>query len=128
MGSFHLEITGGWPRTNAWLKRLMRAEYTSPLDQAGLAGVAALEAATPKRTGLTAESWDFRVLRFGTGGARIEWFNTNVVGGGVNVAIILQYGHGTGTGGYVQGIDYINPAMQPVFDQILEAVRKEMSR
>jgi hypothetical protein len=95
------------------------------LDKYGKAGVAALARATPVDTGLTADSWKYTIVRT-RGRPGIEWYNTNVVNG-TSVAILIQYGHGTGTGGYVRGKDYINPAMRPVFDQIVSQFFKEVS-
>ena len=89
-------------------------------------GVSALSSATPIDTGKTAASWGYEI-ESDDDGTRIIWTNSNV-NKNVNIAIILQYGHGTGTGGYVQGRDYINPAMQPVFDQIADAVWREVTK
>lgn len=92
-------------------------------DRYGREGVAALSKATPVETSLTANSWEYRVIKGKRPG--IEWYNTNVVNG-TSVAILIQYGHGTGTGGYVQGRNYINPAIRPIFDQIVANVRKKV--
>jgi hypothetical protein len=81
-----------------------------------------LSAATPVETGETAHSWTYEV-RQSKGSYEIVWKNTHVVNG-ANIALLIQYGHGTGTGGYVPGRDYINPAMKPVFDKILAEVRR----
>jgi hypothetical protein len=92
------------------------------LDSAGREGVAALAAATPVESGLAENSWDYEVS--GGGGVyTITWTNSDVENG-FPVAIMLQYGHGTGTGGYVQGRDYINPAIRPIFDKIANDVWK----
>lgn len=90
------------------------------LDQYGQMGVDALSRATPVESGLTARSWRYKI-NIGRKRTSIEWYNTNE-NNGANVAILLQYGHATGNGGYVSGYDYINPAMRPVFDQISERV------
>lgn len=95
------------------------------LDRYGKAGVSALSSATPAESGLTASSWTYEISS-SSEGASITFLNTNV-NKGFNIAIILQYGHGTGTGGWVQGRDYINPAIQPVFDKMTEAVWKEIT-
>lgn len=119
-----LVSSGDWKKTEAWLNRLSNGDYLSSLEAYGKAGVDALMKATPTYSGLTARSWGYRIIndpQF----PGIEWFNTNV-NRGVNIAIIIQYGHGTGTGGYVTGRDYINPAIQPVFDKIVEAIWKEV--
>ena len=119
------EAKGGWDRTESFLKRAIRLNIAQRLQAAAAEGVAALAAATPKESGLTANSWTAEVT-IGANGFTIEWQNTHVVSG-VPIAIILQYGHGTGTGGYVQGRDYINPAMRPIFDQIADDVWNEVT-
>jgi hypothetical protein len=95
------------------------------LNSCGQQGVAALSAATPLETGLASHSWTYEVAKTG-GGYTITWLNTDVESG-FPVAIMLQYGYGTGTGGYVQGRDYINPAMRPIFDSIAEKVWKAVT-
>ena len=96
------------------------------LDKYGKDGVSALSSATPSESGKTASSWTYEIQN-GSGNSRITFSNTNI-NKGVNIAIILQYGHGTGTGGWVEGRDYINPAMRPVFDNIADAVWKEVTQ
>ena len=96
------------------------------LNKYGAQGVAALASATPVDSGLTASSWYYEVEK-GKGVASITFYNSNVHRG-ICIAIILQYGHGTGTGGYVQGRDYINPAIQPIFDQLAEDAWKEVTK
>lgn len=95
------------------------------LDKYGKEGVAALMSATPKDTGLTANSWYYEVLR-SSGKVIITWNNSNIQNG-VPIAVILQYGHGTRNGGYVRGRDYINPAIQPVFDKMAKELWKEVT-
>lgn len=112
---------GDWRKTRSYLKKLQEEDYLKILDSAAQMGVEALSQNTPKDSGETANSWDYHIVRSGSG-TTIEWVNTNVASGWFNVAIALQYGHGTGTGGYVEGIDYINPAIRPVFDKISEIV------
>lgn len=99
-----------------------RNEIHKILDRFGQEGVAALSSATPVDSSFTANSWDYEVVETGNSYS-IIWTNSNVVNG-VPVAILLQYGHGTGTGGYVQGRDYINPAIKPIFDKIAKEVWK----
>jgi hypothetical protein len=103
---------------------MAKGDLFSGLDHYGRMGVDALARATPVDTGLTASSWAYRIRRE-KGRVGIEWYNTHTVSG-VQVAILIQYGHGTGTGGYVSGRDYINPAMQPLFDQIADDVWKKV--
>jgi hypothetical protein len=108
-----------------FLRRAVRGEYMKVLDHFGRQGVAALASATPVDTGETASSWDYEVKLGNTTGELI--FTNSHVHRGLNIAIILQYGHGTGTGGYVQGIDYINPALRPVFEDLLKAIEKAVN-
>lgn len=91
----------------------------------GAEGVAALAAATPAETGLTAESWTYEVTKE-KGGVSINWINTNLRNG-TPIAILIQYGHGTGTGGYVAGRDYINPALKPIFDKYSDIAWKAVT-
>ena len=106
-----------------WLTGLSKGEYLSKLDKYAQKGVDALRENTPYRTGLTAESWTYEIIRSRTH-TTIIWSNSNVTRDGHPIAIMLQLGHGTGTGGYVVGRDYINPAMKPVFDEIEDEVWK----
>lgn len=95
------------------------------LSKYGKIGVNALLQATPKDSGVTSQSWNYRI-EVNNNNASIVWYNTNVVKG-VNIAVILQYGHGTRNGGWVEGTDYINPAMKPIFDKIADQVWKEVT-
>lgn len=107
---------GDFRSTIDWLNRIVRGDYKSKFDEYGRMGVEALRAATPVDSGKTAESWEYSV-KSSPGSTTIEWYNTNV-NGHVNIAIIIQYGHGTGWGGYVPPNDYINPALKPVYEAI----------
>lgn len=117
---------GDFRRTSDFLKRVNRLNLDVILNQYGQEGVEALLAATPKDTGTTANSWNYAVHK-GTGSITITWSNSNIVDG-VPIAVILQYGHGTRNGGYVQGTDYINPAMKPIFDKIAQRAWEEVKR
>lgn len=117
---------GDFRRTSDFLKRVNRLNLDTILNQYGQEGVEALRAATPKDTGTTANSWSY-VVHKGTGSITITWSNSNIVDG-VPIAVILQYGHGTRNGGYVQGTDYINPAMKPIFDKIAQRAWEEVKR
>lgn len=117
---------GDFRRTSDFLKRVNRLNLDVILNQYGQEGVEALRAATPKDTGTTANSWNYAVHK-GTGSITITWSNSNIVDG-VPIAVILQYGHGTRNGGYVQGTDYINPAMKPIFDKIAQRAWEEVKR
>lgn len=109
---------GDFKKTKKFLKKASERDFLKALDIYGKMGVEALSEATPVDSGLTANSWSY-VIERNKDNTTISWLNTNI-NDGVNIAIILQYGHGTGTGGYVQGQDYINPAIRPVFDKIAE--------
>lgn len=126
MGSISLSSSGsGLSKSRARLEKLKDARLFRVLDRFGKQGVAALAAATPKESGETASAWSYQIINErGTHG--IRWLNTHMAGS-VPVAILLQYGHGTGTGGYVQGRDYINPVIKPLFEQIRAEVRKAVS-
>lgn len=115
---FKLQVSssGKFKNTSKWLKKLKQAEFLGKLDQYGQEGVAALQAATPVRSGATASSWSYEIVQ-DKNSATIKWTNSNI-NDGVPIALLIQYGHGTGTGGYVPPIDYINPAMRPVFESI----------
>lgn len=117
---------GNWSKTFRFFKRGLSNESFAVLNTLGKYGVEALRNNTPEESGITADSWAYEV-KLSRGIVSIEWINTNTPNG-FPVAIALQYGHGTGTGGYVQGIDYINPAIKPVFDKIAEAVWKEVNK
>lgn len=111
-----LSWQGDYRATKRWMDKMEAGSVADVLRSCGEKGIEALSAATPVRTGKTAESWGFEA-KTSSKGVTLTWTNSNVVNG-VPIAIILQYGHGTGTGGYVHGRDYINPAMRPVFDEI----------
>lgn len=113
---------GDFSKTQRFLSKLAKPNIIERLKAYGSMGVDALAAATPKDSGKTSGSWGYEVKQSGKTYS-IVWTNTNVVNG-VPIAVILQYGHGTGTGGYVKGRDYINPAIQPIMDRIAEDVWK----
>lgn len=122
---FEITTSGSFSRTENFLRRMSKGDIFRALDGYAREGVSALASATPVDSGLTAASWGYEVSR-SRGSFTITWTNSHVVSG-VPIAIILQYGHGTGTGGYVQGRDYINPAIRPVFDKISENVWKAVT-
>ena len=117
---------GNFKHTDQFLKGAKEKRHLKVLEKYGEEGVAALAAATPIDSGLTSESWDYKIQN-GSDGYKIVWTNSNI-NNNVPIAIILQYGHGTGTGGYVKGRDYINPAMQSVFDNIADKAWEEVKR
>lgn len=116
---------GDFSLTSCWLHRMSTKEFLNKLDIYGQEGVEALAAATPKDTGVTASSWTYKVIKPLFGTTRIEWHNTNI-NKGVPIAVIIQYGHGTGNGAYVEGVDYINPAIKPVFNDIAKHIWEEV--
>jgi hypothetical protein len=117
---------GSFNNTERWLNRLKANQQFAILSKYGTLGQNALSNATPVDSSLTAESWSYSIVQR-PGYYSIRWHNSNI-NDGVPIAIILQYGHGTGTGGYVQGRDYINPAIRPLFDQMAEEVWREVTR
>lgn len=116
---------GDFRKTDTFFQKMLEVAHLSILDKYGKIGVDALSEATPQETGLASESW-FYIIEHKKDGVSIAWCNSDIENG-FPVAVMLQYGHGTGTGGYVQGRDYINPAMQPVFDKIAEDAWKEVT-
>lgn len=116
---------GDFSKTQKFFNKLLRRDYLNDLAKFGQEGVDALMAATPKDSGRTAASWSFEI-ESDDNGVRIYWKNSNV-NQGVNIAVIIQYGHGTGSGHYVAGIDYINPALKDVFTGIAENAWKKVT-
>lgn len=117
---------GDFSKLNRFPEKAKGAAHLSVLDKYGREGVAALSSATPVESGKTADSWFYEIERK-KGSATIVFKNSNI-NNGVPIAIILQYGHGTGTGGWVEGRDYINPAIQPIFDKIANAAWEEVTK
>ena len=117
---------GDFSKLTHFLERAKEAVRLGYLDKYGREGVAARASATPVDSGLTASSWYYEITN-GNGSATITFLNSNV-NKGVPIAIILQYGHGTGTGGWVEGRDYINPAIQPIFDRIANDAWREVTK
>lgn len=117
---------GDFSKTERYLKKVKEAVNFDFLDKYGREGVNALASTTPVESGLTANSWYYKIER-GDGNVKIVFCNSNIQNG-VPIAIILQYGHGTGTGGWVEGRDYINPAVQPLFDKITNDAWREVTK
>lgn len=117
---------GDFSKLTRYLEKVKSVVKLSDLDKYGKEGVAALAAATPVDTGLTASSWSYEIKQ-GNGTVSISFKNSNIQNG-VPIAIILQYGHGTRNGGWVQGRDYINPAIQPIFDKIANDAWREVTK
>ena len=120
-----LQQKGDFSKLTSFLEKAKESVNLGILDKYGREGVAALASATPVETGLTASSWYYEI-KHSNGSATITFNNSNVQNG-VPIAIILQYGHGTGTGGYVEGRDYINPAIQPIFEKIANEAWREVT-
>lgn len=121
-----VRIMGDFESTENFFHKLLDRRYLKVLNKYGKLGVQALAAATPKKSGKTAASWGYRIEE-ADGYTAIAFENSNI-NKNVNIAIILQTGHGTRNGGYVRGRDYINPAIQPIFDDIATAAWKEVTR
>lgn len=116
---------GDFRKTDTFFKRLLKRDILHILEKYGREGVTALEQATPVRTGLTARSWNYAVSKTFSGYS-LSWYNTNMAGD-TPIVILLQYGHGTRGGSYIQGKDFINPAMKPIFQNIADKLWKEVT-
>lgn len=117
--------TGSFRNTERFFQKMSKGDIFDSLENAARQGVDALSSATPRDSGVTADSWGYRIdKRFGS--YSITWTNSNQ-NNGLPIVILLQYGHGTGTGGYVAGYDFINPAIRPIFDKISESVWKAVT-
>ena len=117
---------GDLSKVTRYLEKASKSARLRDLDKYGREGVAALASATPVDSGLTASSWYYEIKRE-NGSVTISFLNSNIQNGGP-IAIILQYGHGTGTGGWVDGRDYINPAIQPIFDKLAYDAWREVTK
>lgn len=117
-------VSGDTHNADQFLNKMIHGDLYSSLDMFARRGVDALRAATPRDKGTTAESWTYEITDDG-GNVTIWWLNTNTING-FNVAIGLQYGHGTGSGGWIEGYDFINPALKAIFDEIADGVWKEV--
>lgn len=117
-----LESSGAFKKSNSFLSKLLRVDIETTLKKYAQEGVDALANATPMNTGETALSWSYKITKTAYGW-EVSWTNSHI-NNGQSVAILLQYGHGTGTGGYVQGQDYINPVIKPIFDKIAHEIWK----
>lgn len=112
-------------KTDTFFQRILEKVKLSSLDSWGRKGVNALSSATPRDSGMTAESWYYQIVRTDNG-VRLQWLNSNV-NNGVNIALIIQYGHAARNGVFIEGRDYINPALKPIFNSIEESAWKEVS-
>jgi hypothetical protein len=117
---------GNFKKTDKLLTGALKINVLNILHKYAKQGIIALSTATPKDTGITANSWDY-IIKLKDHGYSISWTNSNTVNG-IPVVILLQYGHGTGTGGYVEGRDFINPAIKPVMDKIADDIFEEVKK
>ena len=117
---------GDFKKTIRFLDRVGALSIDDIIKKYADEGIEALKSATPVDTGKTSKSWYYEITRDGNG-VKIEYKNSNIVDG-VPIALIIQYGHGTRNGGYVEGIDYINPTIQPIFDKMSNSLWKELSK
>lgn len=125
MAMIKITHSGSFKNTENFLSRMRNFNVVAILNKYGQKGVEALASATPVRSGETASAWGYEILG-GNGSYQIIWTNSNI-NQGYPIALLIQYGHGTGTGGYVQGIDYINPAIRPIFEQLASEAWKEVT-
>lgn len=121
-----ISASGDFNRLEKWLVKLGTGQMYKNLESLARQGVEALSSATPVDSGASASSWDFDI-KASSHGISIWWTNTHVDAQGTPIVVMLQHGHGTGTGGYVQGKDFINPAIRPIFDEIEQKVMKEVT-
>lgn len=120
-----ITTSGSFKNTEKFLSTLSRSQMFTALDGIAKEGVNALSTATPVETGRASSSWDYEI-KIKARGCAIYWTNSDIENG-FPVAVMAQYGHGTGTGGYVQGTDYINPALKPIFDRMADKVWKAVT-
>ena len=123
MADVKITSDGDFRKTMKFLKGITDQQYMQVLDRFGKEGVRALSSATPVDTGKTAATWRYEIHK-NSKNVEIVWTNDNKTNRGDNIALMLQYGHGTGTGGYVVGRDYINPAIRPIFDDMINQIWK----
>lgn len=119
---FELTSRGSFNNTERFLQQMQKLSIRQIIEPYAQAGVAALSSATPSDSGRAASSWGYEIIE-SNGSVSIHWTNSDIENG-FPVAVMIQYGHGTGTGGYVEGRDYINPAIRPIFDQIANELRR----
>lgn len=120
-----VRVSQNGKKTDDWLRKISRGDISGDLSRYGADGVRALAASTPVETGLSAQSWGYRIKK-NRRGYIIEWYNTDVTSSGVPVVILVQYGHATRGGTYISGRDFINPAMEPVFNNIADEIWKKV--
>ena len=126
MGMIQFTHKGDFSKTTKFLYRAKRISLSSLLEEYAKKGVEALMSATPVDTGLTRDSWEYEIINE-KGSITINFNNTNKQNG-VPIALVIQYGHATGNGGWVEGRDYINPAIQPIFDEMKNNIWREVTK
>lgn len=117
---------GDFSKTNRFLERALNLIKMGELDKYGREGVEVLKNATPKDTGKTSDSWYYQIVR-SNGSVKLQWLNSNI-NNGIPIAILIQYGHALQNGVFLEGTDYINPSMKPIFDELTNNIRKELSK
>lgn len=125
--SIIFEHKGDFRKTMSFLERAKETVKMGILDKYGREGVRALSENTPRDTGKTAESWEYTIERTADA-VRIIWTNSNTTPEGIPIAVLIQYGHATGNGGYVEGLDFVNPALKPIFESLAKEAWKELTR
>lgn len=121
-----LKSRGSYDKTEKFLKKLTSDDLRSIMEKYGREGIAALSTATPLDTGVTASSWEYEIVQ-DANSISLVFNNSSEIKIGIPIVILLQYGHGNGRGGYVQGRDFINPAIQPIFDKLADEAWKEVT-
>lgn len=121
-----IKSKGDWNDTENWLNKLKNKHDYKILEKYGREGVAALSAATPIDTGVTASSWDYRIDIQNGESVSLVFTNSNKTSTGIPIVVLLHYGHGNGHGGYIQGRDFINPIVQPLFDKVADEFWREV--
>lgn len=125
MKTITFETQGDFKKIDTFLRRILQKDPIAIMHKYGALGVERLQESTPKRTGLTAASWSYSIEKTSTGYS-LKWKNSNIADNNVPVVILLQYGHGTKGGTWVEGLDFINPALRPIFVDLSNALREEM--
>lgn len=125
--TFSVKHTGKWMKTRKRLLRIRSLDYRKLVEDCALKGVIALSMATPKDSGRTADSWGY-IIEIDGDTTKITWTNDNISGTGEPVVVLLVNGHGTKSGKFVQGFDFVTPTIQPIFDEIADTIWKEVTR
>lgn len=127
MNEIKVTTKGNWNSTENWLRSVNLHKMKNKLAKYAMDGVLALTNATPRDTGKTAMSWDYEIHE-SSGKLEIVWTNSNMARPNVPIALLIQYGHAKKNGGFVSGVDYINPALKPIFQKMADDIWKEMTK